>query len=58
MSACYQGIRAVTRFSAFAARAGVAGPHQADRDLLERYLAACTASWPATPGNSGAASGS
>ena len=39
MSACYQGIRAVTRFSAFAARAGVQGPHQADRDLLERYLA-------------------
>ena len=39
MSACYQGIRAVTRFSAFAARAGVHGPHQADRDLLERYLA-------------------
>ena len=26
MSACYQGIRAVTRFSAFAARAGVQGP--------------------------------
>ena len=39
MSACYQGIRAVTRFSAFAARAGVQGLHQADRDLLERYLA-------------------
>ena len=39
MSACYQGIRAVTRFSAFAARAGAGGPHQADRDLLERYLA-------------------
>jgi len=39
MSACYQGIRAVTRFSVFAARAGVQGPHQADRDLLERYLA-------------------
>ncbi len=39
VSACYQGIRAVTRFSAFAARAGVQGPHQADRDLLERYLA-------------------
>lgn len=39
MSACYQGVRAVTRFSAFAARASVQGPHQADRDLLERYLA-------------------
>ena len=39
MSACYQGVRAVTRFSAFAARAGVQGPHQTDRDLLERYLA-------------------
>ena len=39
MSACYQGVRAVTRFSAFAARASVQSPHQADRDLLERYLA-------------------
>jgi integrase len=38
-SACYQGVRAVTRFSAFAAPAGVQGPHQADRELLERYLA-------------------
>jgi integrase len=36
---CYHGIRAVTRFSAFAARAGVQGLHQADRELLERYLA-------------------
>jgi len=39
MSACYQGVRAVTRFSEFAARAGIQGPHQADRELLERYLA-------------------
>ena len=39
MSACYQGVRAVTRFSAFAAAAGAREPHQADRDLLERYLA-------------------
>jgi integrase len=39
MSTCYQGVRAVTRFSEFAHRAGVQGPHQADRDLLERYLA-------------------
>ena len=39
MSACYQGVRAVTRFSEFAAAAGAHDPHQADRDLLERYLA-------------------
>ena len=39
MPACASGIRAVTRFSAFAARAGVQGLHQADRELLERYLA-------------------
>ncbi len=39
MPACSNGIRAVTRFSAFAARAGVQGLHQADRELLERYLA-------------------
>jgi integrase len=39
MPACSNGIRVVTRFSAFAARAGVQGLHQADRDLLERYLA-------------------
>jgi len=39
MPACSNGIRVVTRFSAFAARVGVQGLHQADRDLLERYLA-------------------
>jgi integrase len=39
MSSCYHGVRAVTRFAAFAAQAGLCGLHQADRDLLERYLA-------------------
>jgi integrase len=39
MSACYQGVRAITRFAAFAAHAGIQGLHQADRELLERYLA-------------------
>jgi integrase len=39
MPACANGIRVVTRFSAFAARAGIQGLHQADRELLERYLA-------------------
>jgi integrase len=39
MSSCYHGLRAVTRFAAFAAQAGIQGLHQADRDLLERYLA-------------------
>ena len=40
MSACYQGVRAITRFAAFAAQAGVQGLDQAGRELLERYLAA------------------
>jgi site-specific recombinase XerD len=39
MSSCYHGVRAVTRFSAFAAHASIQGLHQADRELLERYLA-------------------
>jgi integrase len=39
MSACYHGLRAITRFSTFAAHAGLQGLHQADRELLERYLA-------------------
>jgi integrase len=39
MSSCYHGLRAVTRFATFAAQAGLQGLHQADRDLLERYLA-------------------
>jgi hypothetical protein len=39
MSSCYHGVRAVTRFAAFAAQAGIQGLHQAGRDLLERYLA-------------------
>jgi integrase len=36
---CYHGVLAVTRFSAFAARADIVGLHQADREFLERYLA-------------------
>ena len=39
MSSCYHGLRAVTRFAGFAAQAGTDGLHQADRALLERYLA-------------------
>jgi integrase len=39
MSSCYHGLRALTRFATFAAHAGLQGLHQADRDLLERYLA-------------------
>ena len=39
ITSCYHGLRAVTRFATFAAHAGIAGLHQADRDLLERYLA-------------------
>ncbi len=39
MSSCYHGVRAVTRFAAFATQAGTQGLHQVDRDLLERYLA-------------------
>ncbi len=50
MPACASGIRAVTRFSAFAARAGVRGLHQADRDLLERYLASVHRELSGNPG--------
>ena len=40
MSACYQGLRALRRFSAFCGQSGVQGMHQVSRELLERYLAA------------------
>ena len=39
-------------------RRAVHGPHQADRDLLERYLASLHRELAATPGSCGAASGS
>jgi len=39
VSACYQGLRALRRFSAFCGQAAVQGMHQVSRDLLERYLA-------------------
>jgi integrase len=39
ITSCYHGLRAVTRFAGFAAHAGIGGLHQADRGLLERYLA-------------------
>ena len=38
-SACYQGVQAVTRFGAFLEEAGIQALGQADREVLERYLA-------------------
>jgi integrase len=37
---CYAGIKAVTRFAEFLAAAGITRPGQADRNMLEGYLAA------------------
>ncbi len=37
--ACYQGVQAVTRFGAFLEEAGIQALGQADRQILERYLA-------------------
>jgi integrase len=39
-SACYQGLRALRRFSAFCGQSGIQGLHQVSRELPERYLAA------------------
>ncbi len=39
-SACYQGLRAIRRFSAFCGQSGIQGMRQVSRELLERYLAA------------------
>lgn len=36
---CYQGVRAIDRFSGFLAAAGVTEPGQVGREVLERYLA-------------------
>ena len=38
--ACYHGVQAVTRFSAFLGQAGIREARQVDREALERYLAA------------------
>lgn len=38
--ACYHGVQAVTRFSAFLEQAGIRESRQAGREALERYLAA------------------
>ena len=47
MSACYQGIRAVTRFSAFAARAGrLKARTRRTATCWNGTWPACTASWP------------
>ncbi|HEY5986938.1 MAG TPA: tyrosine-type recombinase/integrase [Streptosporangiaceae bacterium] len=36
---CYRGVQAITRFSVFLRAAGITEPGQADRQVLERYLA-------------------
>ena len=46
ISACYHGVRAVTRFAGFAAQAGTRELSQVDRRFLERYLASLHQSLP------------
>jgi integrase len=45
-STCYRGAHAVTRFSVFLEQAGVRGPGQITRELLERYLAVLQSELP------------
>ena len=45
---CYAGVVAVTRFAAFLQRAGITGPRQIDRGVLDATCPNCTARWPAS----------
>ena len=49
---CYRGVQAITRLSAFLQAAGITEPGQADRQVLERYLADLAAAMTGRSGRS------